>query len=123
MPDKVADASTLGAILFQEPGAAKAAELLKGSFLCEPTILAYELARIAQKKISLYPKEQDHILHALMLGLSMDIRWVEVDHSETVAIALETGLTTYDAAYLHTAKFCGADLVTFDERLAKAMKH
>ncbi|MBI4677088.1 MAG: type II toxin-antitoxin system VapC family toxin [Elusimicrobia bacterium] len=123
MAAKVADASVVGALIFQEPRAREAAGLLKGVDLCEPTILAYELASIARKKSVLYPGERDNLLHGLMLGLALDIRWIEVDHPETVSLALETGLTTYDAAYLYVARLCGGTLVTFDERLRKATTH
>ena len=40
--------------------------------------------------------------------------------SAIVQLALETGLSTYDASYLWLARRLGAPLVTFDERLRRA---
>ncbi len=36
-------------------------------------------------------------------------------------LALQTGLTTYDAAYLYLARSLGIPLVTFDEQLQTAL--
>ncbi len=44
---------------------------------------------------------------------------VEVDHDGALALAMATGLT-YDAAYLWLKRQLGADLVTLEQRLAKA---
>jgi predicted nucleic acid-binding protein len=56
-------------------------------------------------------------MEAFRLGLSLDLRRVEVDQEATLRLALETGLTTYDVSYLVLARSLGAPLVTFDERL------
>lgn len=121
MPGKaVADASVLGSLFFGEPRAEQAEKLLRGVELFEPSILQYELASVARKKIIKYPSQRPAIMQALRLGLSMDMRLVEVDQAAAVELALEKGLTTYDAAYLWVARLCGAPLITFDERLRAA---
>ena len=117
MRARVADASVVAAMLFQEPQAQEAVALLKGAQLYEPTLLPYELASVARKKILRYPEQREALLEALELGLRMDIRWVEVDHSAVVALALDTGLTTCDAAYLSVARLVGGPLLTFDATL------
>lgn len=38
-----------------------------------------------------------------------------MDQDEALALALETGLTHYDASYLWPARELGADLVTLDK--------
>ena len=119
-PRVVADASVLGSLIFGEPKAEQAWELLKGAQLIEPTILPYELASVARKKVLKYPAQRAAIFSALRLGLSLDMRWVDVDHDTVVELALEKGLTSYDAAYLWVSRLCGAPLVTFDERLRAA---
>lgn len=119
-PRIVADASILGSLIFREPRAEQARELLKGAELIEPTILPYELASVARKKILKYPQQRSAIFQALRLGLSLDMRWVEVDQITVVELALEKGLSTYDASYLWVSRLCGAPLLTFDERLGAA---
>jgi predicted nucleic acid-binding protein len=43
-----------------------------------------------------------------------------VDHDKIVELALETGLTAYDASYLWLARHLGAELVTLDKALETA---
>jgi len=117
MPAEVADASVLGAFLFREPLADRAALLLEGKELFEPEVLACELASVARKKALRHAGLRDTVLAALRLGLALAIHWVQVDHVGVVELALETGLTTYNASYLHLSRSLGVPLVTFDEKL------
>ena len=41
-------------------------------------------------------------------------------HVATLRLALDTGLTTYDASYLYVADALNATLVTFDQELHAA---
>ena len=50
----------------------------------------------------------------------MDIRLIEVNGLEVVDLALETGLTVYDASYLYLSRNLGMELITFDRRLHEA---
>lgn len=119
MPAKVVDASLLGAIVFGEPRAQEAADLLRGFDLLAPGLLAYELAHMAQKKTARYPALETAIEDALKLALNLDIRWTDVDHIAVLRLAIETGLTTYDASYLYLARALGASLATLDRRLSQ----
>ena len=47
--------------------------------------------------------------------------WRDVDARDVVLLAHVTGLTAYNASYLWLAASLGADLVTLDDRLAKAV--
>lgn len=118
MAAKVVDASVLGALIFGEPRAEEALSLLKGAELYAPPLLAYELTSVARKKALRYPQIEEKIFRALEIGLSLEINWTEVDHVEVLRLALDTGLTTYDASYLYLARSLGLPLITFDERLA-----
>ena len=120
MPDKVVDASILGAIIFEEPRADEASALVEGFDLQAPTLVAYELLHIAQKKCLRYPIQREAFQEALIAALAMAIRWHEVDYIAVLDLALETGLSTYDASYLYLARALGAPLATFDHRLAQA---
>ena len=119
MPAKVVDASVLGALIFKEPQAEEASALLRGAELNAPGLLAYELAHIAQKKSAQSPDQLDTFQEALEAALQMDIRWRDVRHSAVLRLALETGLTTYDACYLYLSRLLGAELATFDEKLRR----
>ena len=120
MPDKVVDASILGAIIFEELRADEADALVRGFDLQAPTLLAYELLHIAQKKCLRYPAQREALKEVLITALAMDIRWHDVDYASVLDLALETGLTTYDASYLYLAQALGASLATFDQRLSRA---
>ena len=122
MPAKVLDASVLGALIFGEPRAKEALSLLEGAELYAPPLLAYELTSVARKKALKYPQLRERISEALEIGLSLDINWTEVDHLEVLRLALETGLTTYDASYLYLARSLSVPLLTFDERVAAKAK-
>ena len=117
MPGRVADASIIGSVVFGEPRAEEALELLGGAGLYEPTLLAYELARVARKKFLRYPEQREALLQALEMSLAMDIGWVEINHLDVVSLAVVMGLTTYDASYLYLARDLGIPLATFDSQL------
>ncbi len=118
----VADASVLAALLFNEPRAAEAARRLDGAIVHAPNLLAYELASVAWKKIRRDAATAPAICRALAEGLDdrSGIAWCPVSHVDVVLISLATGLSAYDASYVWLAGFLGAELVTFDERLAAA---
>ena len=119
MPAKVVDASVLGALVFSEPRAGEAAALLEGAELYAPKLMAYELTHIAQKKSAQFPAQINAIQEALDIALLMDIRWLDVSHTRVLRLALETGLTTYDASYLYLSRLLGADLATFYYKLRR----
>ncbi len=117
MAGSIADASVLAALLFNEPRAAEAATLIGTTRLLEPTLLASELASVCRKKIRQNPDLRGPLLTSLEIGLALQIEWIEVDHVAVVNMALETGLTTYDATYLWLARTLQLPLLTFDEQL------
>ena len=121
MLGEVVDTSLLGAIIFGEPRAEEALSLIRGKELFAPSLLAYELASVAQKKALLYPNQQEKLVQALELSLGLNIHWVEVDHVAVLRLATTAGLTTYDASYLYLARSLGLPLATFDERLRAAV--
>ncbi len=120
MPARVADSSIIAALAFDEPRANEASALISGMDLYAPPLLAYELANIAWKKARFYSDGADKLAADLEDALDMDWHWVEVNHIAILRLALETGLTAYDASYLYVARTHGIPLVTFDERLRQA---
>ena len=112
----------LGAILFEELRADEADTLIRGAELHAPRLLADELTHVAEKKCRSYPTQREAFEEALEEALAMDIRWMEVDHPAVLRLALETGLTTYDASYLYLARLLSLPLVTFDKTLSTAAR-
>jgi predicted nucleic acid-binding protein len=119
---KVVDASIMAAWCFRESRSEEAFASLRDSELHAPTLLAYELASIVRKKVITYPDKADIIIQALRTVLVLPVHWHEVDHIKVMQLAIENGLTTYDASYLYVAKAIKADLATFDEYLAKVSR-
>jgi len=120
MDVRVVDASALGAMVFGEPDAQKIADMLSGSPLIGPALLPFELASICLKKIKAHPAKKSLIMKAFEASEELAIEYVEVEHTLVIALAEETGLTTYDATYLWLAREVGGRLVTLDAKLRKA---
>jgi predicted nucleic acid-binding protein len=118
----VIDASALAAIVFDEPGSERLARRLEGETVFAPTLLKFELANVAWKKIRHGAREVPAILQTLLkvLGPRGGITWMDVDHADVALVAIETGLSSYDASYLWLAGSLGAELVTLDARLSAA---
>lgn len=118
----VVDASALAALTFQEPQEEVVGNKLQGTRVFAPSLLRFELASVARKKVRQRPADAVRILTALtmVLDTDCDITWCDVDPTDVVLVAHATGLTTYDASYLWLAGSLGADLVTLDQRLAGA---
>lgn len=117
---KVVDASALAALIFGEPAAEDIAARLGEGPLLAPTLLRYEVGSVCRKKIRRHPERRNRLLEALALLPELDLDEVQVPPEKTVALAEETGLTVYDAAYLWLSRWIGAELVTLDERLDSA---
>jgi predicted nucleic acid-binding protein len=52
--------------------------------------------------------------------LDVEIEEYEIDPVEVLDLADRLGLSGYDASYLWLARALGAELITLDDRLAKA---
>ncbi len=122
MPARVADASVMAAIAFRESRAHEARALLAGSVIVAPILLGYELANVARTKCLKDPLKADDIELSLVDALNMDIQWHDVDHAAAFRLALETGVSTYDASYLYLSRALGAPLVTFDAKLLAVLR-
>ena len=120
MPDRVADASVVAAAAFREPRADEASGLLDEATIFAPPLLSYELTSVARKKARQQPERAREITELLRMALGLAIRWAGVDHPLVLSLALTTGLSSYDATYLHVAQSLRLPLVTFDRRLQVA---
>ena len=119
----VVDASALAALAFVEPAADDVAPRLQRAAVYAPTLLKFELANTAWKKMRNPNADHSVVLAALEKALHPleGIVWHEVNHADVALIARATGLSTYDASYVWLAGWLGAELVTLDTRLAAAV--
>lgn len=122
MTPVVVDASVVAAIVFREPEGAALGAKLDGAPVFAPSLLKFELASVARKKLRTNPDKADAIVRALTNALDprSGISWRDVNHADVILLAQATGLSTYDASYLWLAGVLEANLVTLDERLALA---
>jgi predicted nucleic acid-binding protein len=122
MPVTVVDASALGALVFGEPRAEEISERLSGTQMVGPALLWFELASICMKKINAHTQLQNHLFDAFLLAFHLPIEVIEVDQGQTVKIANQTGLTTYDASYVWLAREVNGELITLDKVMLRALK-
>lgn len=120
MPDKVVDASVVGAWCFQEPQVDEAKRIMEGFDLVAPRLLAYELASIARRKAIEHPESVAFWLEGLQVGLGLPFIRADFDHTDAVRLALDRKLTSCDASYLLLSQQMGVPLATFDQRLTRA---
>jgi predicted nucleic acid-binding protein len=118
MPDKVIDASALAALAFDEDAAADVRGKIRGYRLLAPTLIEFELANAAWKRARRFPDRLDDLVDALEIVSHLPLRFRGTDRREVIRIAVQTGLTVYDASYLWLARQLGIPLVTLDKKLA-----
>ena len=116
----VVDASAVAAVLFQEPEGATIAAHCEGEALLAPHLLDYELANVVRTRIRKHP-DDELAVRIISHGLgALNIQRLAAPPAEVVQLALHTGLTAYDAAYLWLALDRDAELLTLDRELATA---
>ena len=119
---RVVDASALAALLFGEPEAEAVAALIDESQLVAPSLLAFELANVCLVKCRRHPEQRDALVAAFHLREQLGVEEIAVDHACVLDLALATGLTAYDASYLWLARQLGAEMITLDKELARAIE-
>lgn len=117
---KVVDASALAALLFGEPQAEVIAGRLGGARLVAPSLMAFELANVCLVKGRRHSDQREALLASFDLFGRLGVEEIPVDHAIIVELALETGLTAYDASYLWLARHLRVELVTLDQALEAA---
>jgi predicted nucleic acid-binding protein len=118
--DKVVDASAAVALLFNELTREAVVARLRGATLHAPSLLGFEVANACLKKIRNEPAARESLLEAFALLDALPIALEPVDFSQTIALAERMKLSLYDASYLWLALAINAELVTLDDKLARA---
>ena len=119
MPDRVIDASALAAVLFEEDESELVVQQLGGARLIAPDLIDYELANVCWLKCRRHPEQRERLVASFRLRSRLKVHTSGVDHVAIAVLALETGLTAYDASYLWLAMQTGAELVTLDRALSR----
>ena len=115
----VVDASAVAAMLFNEAEGATIRAHIRGETLIAPHLVDFELANICWKRVRRAPRHAA-ILLTMLAGLAhVNVNRVMVPPTEVAALAVETGLTAYDASYLWLALSRDVELVTLDNQLAR----
>lgn len=115
----VVDASAIGAIMFGEPDGPALAAHLAGQTLLAPSLLDFELTNLALKKVRKRPDDLAKVVVSLRAALALPVSRMGVSLPDVFALAVETGLTGYDASYLWLARARDAELVTLDRALLR----
>lgn len=120
MIDKVVDASAVVALLFNEVKRDEIVARLHGASLHAPGLLAFEVASACLKKMRALPGEQQALLQAFDLLDELSVLQEPIDFTEVIDLAERSNLSVYDASYLWLADALGVELVTLDDKLARA---
>ncbi len=117
---KIVDASALAAVIFEEPDSAIMIPLLRTERLMAPAIFGFEMANICLNKMRRNPDMRQTIRNQYRLINQFKIEIQTVDDQAVLDLAVETGLSAYDASYLWLARELNCELVTLDKKLAAA---
>lgn len=105
---------------FDEPARETIVSRLRGASLHAPNLIGFEVANACVKKMRAAPAERRVLLEAFSYLDELSIAQATVDLGEAITLAEGAKLSLYDASYLWLARTLGAELVTLDDRLARA---
>ena len=117
----VLDASAAAAIVFREPaGLLVAPRLFQASRALVPQLFHLELANVARTKVSRREIDRRRAFRLLADVRRWPVEVVSVGWERSLRLALRTGLTVYDAAYLRLARDRRVHLLSLDRALCFA---
>lgn len=122
MPDMVIDASSLAAVVFEEPDGTSVLDYCRGSRLLAPSLVDYEMANICLMKRRRYPDMAEKLAIQFDAYQRLDLKRCTVEIGAVLALAEQSRLTAYDAAYLWLAMKNGCPLSTLDKALEAAWR-
>ena len=112
----------MAAIAFADEQAAEIAALLDGEDLCAPSLFELEMTNATLTRCRRTRSKAESFVTALGHVLAMPIALHQVDPLAVLALAFDTGLTAYDAAYLWLSHELSVPLVTLDKKLGAAAR-
>lgn len=122
MAVKVVDASAMAALLFGEAEGEQVADLLGESVLAAPSLIRYEIGSVCLKKCRIEPDSADALQVAYGMMAEMGLRLHDPDPAAVLQLALQRGLTFYDASYLWLSETLNVPLVSLDRKVLQAIK-
>jgi predicted nucleic acid-binding protein len=93
---------------------------MRGCHLAAPRLLRYEIENSAGKKRIHEGWKTEDLRRALDAFSRWQLKWFDLPPAQCLETAAQTGLSAYDTAYLCLARELNAELLTLDEKLAKA---
>lgn len=120
----VIDASALIKAFVEEPGSVEARRMLAGPFvLVAPGHAIGECAEVLARKVVKTELNRGQAKEAIM-AIRQSIGFIALDDliEPAMEIALETGVSVYDALYVATARKLNCQLVTADARLIRKIR-
>ncbi|MFC1558987.1 type II toxin-antitoxin system VapC family toxin [Gemmatimonadota bacterium] len=115
------DASALASVIFNESRSDAVWSAVQDRPLVAPSLLPYELANVAARKMQAYP-EQHRLPEVVSLIDHLLVDYVTVPFSDMVTLSYESGLSSYDSAYLWVSMGLDIPLVTLDVKLSTAAR-
>jgi antitoxin FitA len=114
------EASAIVALLFNELRREEIVARLRDATLRAPSLIGFEVANACLKKIRAAPAEREALIEAFSLLEALSISLETVNLDGAIVLAERMKLSLYDVSYLWLAHARGAELVTLDDRLARA---
>jgi predicted nucleic acid-binding protein len=108
------------ALLFDELRRDEVLPRFRDAALHAPDLIVYEVANACLKKMRAAPRDRTKLLEAFSYFEALSIATRAVDIQQAIALAEQMKLSVYDASYLWLAITLDAELITLDEKLAKA---
>jgi predicted nucleic acid-binding protein len=119
--DVVVDASAAAAILFREPDSVRIApRLFRASRAVVPQLFHLEVANVGRTKVHRRELEESEAVELLAALESWPLEVEPVAWRDVWTTAFASGLTVYDAAYLHLAARRRLPLLSLDGALVAA---
>ena len=113
----VVDASTLIAVVVNEPEKSRLVEITKGVDLLAPASIPWEIGNAFSAMLKRKRIMPEQAVDAVKAYQKIPVRYVEVELDESLKIAAKHKMYAYDAYLLRCAKKYKIKLLTLDKRL------
>ena len=118
----VSDTNTFLAVVLEEPERESIIKLSAGNEAIAPEILYYEAGNALSAMVKRKQLTHEEALEAQKLIDLIPVRLLNVDIRESLKIALEFNIYTYDAYFLQCAINHSSPLLTLDKRMKQVAK-